>query len=494
MIRPHDRFDDDGDIEEPQSGRRVAPHDLDAEAAILSAIMLDAAAIDQVSGLRREHFYASANAIIFEAALWLSEQGRPVDILTIKSRLIDTGRLRDVGGEPYLAQLVDSIPFVAHLGEYVEIVRDKFVRRAVISICQKATAEGYITKESAAEYVDRTEQAIFEIARAKSETALEHVSEIQRRVFSKIVDQANRGMRITGIPTGFERLDGKTAGLHDGQLTIVAARPGMGKTSFVMNVAVNVASTRTHIDPQTHEQQTIDGVAVAIFSLEMAREELISRMLCSEGRVDSNKMRQGYLQDRDWNNLTQAGAYINQLPIWIDDTTEINHLEIRSRVRKLQAHVEREQALHGNPCKRVGLIVVDYVQLMKAFGENLKSRQQEIGNITRALKRISKELRVPVIALSQLNRAIESRGANGRRPQLSDLREAGDIEQDADNVIFIHRDDYYEREAETRGIAELIIAKQRSGPTGPVKVAWQEWCTRFDNLAPGDAPDDQDAA
>jgi replicative DNA helicase len=458
--------------------------------------MLDKAAIDAVAGLRGEDFYSEANRQIFEAAQWLSANGKPIDIVTVGARLRDTDRLASMGGAPYLAQLVDTVPSVANVETYAELIRDKSVKRQVIAASQRTAIEGYDFGGSAAEYADRAEQAIYDISRAPKGSGLEHVDPIQRRVFQRIVDTAQRGERIIGTPTGFERYDAKTAGLHDGELTSVAARPGVGKTSFVMNVAVNVASPRTEATG-AYAEQTIEvpGVGVAVFSLEMDREALMTRLLCSEARVDSGKMRQGFLQDRDWSNLTEASKHIVTLPIWIDDTASPTPLEIRAKVRRLQAEIERSGGLNGKRCDRVGLVVIDYLQLATATGQNIQSRQQEVGSITRALKRMAKELHVPVIALSQLNRAVEMRGGpKGKRPQLSDLREAGDIEQDCDNIIFIHRDDYYDDEAETKGIAELIIAKQRNGPTGKVKVRWTSAFTRFDNLAPGEFDQEEDAA
>jgi replicative DNA helicase len=469
----------------PVAGR-IPPHDLDAEAAVLSAILLERDALDKVLELLRpEHFYSDANRRVYEVAVELSSQGTPIDVVSVAGMLRDRERLAQVGGSAYLAQLVDAVPSVAHIETYARMVREKWRVRQLIATCQRVAAEGYGDVGEVQQFIDGAEQAVYEIARTPEASSVQRIEPIIRSVFEQITELARRGERITGVPTGFERLDAKTAGLHDGELTIVAARPGMGKTSFVLNVAVNVASPKTVSDAglddagsAAHEEP---GMGVAVFSLEMPREQLASRMVCSEGRVDVGKMRQGFLQDRDWNSLTQAASFLYRLPIWIDDTPSLGVLELRAKVRRLQAEYNRPTP-EGGLGQRIGLIIVDYLQLMSG-SQYTASREQEISEISRGLKRLSKELRVPVIALSQLNRAVETRGSKDKRPQLSDLRESGAIEQDADNIIFIFRDDYYEADSEQRGIAELIIAKQRNGPTGKVKVRFESAYTRFDNLA-----------
>jgi replicative DNA helicase len=470
----------------PVAGR-IPPHDLDAEAAVLAAILLERDALDKVLELlRAEHFYSEANRRIYEVAVELSSQGTPIDVVSVAGMLRDRERLAQVGGSAYLAQLVDAVPSVAHIETYARMVREKWRVRQLISTCQRVAAEGYGDVGEVQQFIDGAEQAVYEIARTPEASSVQRIEPIIRSVFEQITELARRGERITGVPTGFERLDAKTAGLHDGELTIVAARPGMGKTSFVLNVAVNVASPKSVSGGGVDDASSADareepGVGVAVFSLEMPREQLASRMVCSEGRVDVGKMRQGFLQDRDWNSLTQAASFLYRLPIWIDDTPSLGVLELRAKVRRLQAEYNRPTA-EGGMGQRIGLIIVDYLQLMSG-SQYTSSREQEISEISRGLKRLSKELRVPVIALSQLNRAVETRGSKDKRPQLSDLRESGAIEQDADNIIFIFRDDYYEAESDQRGIAELIIAKQRNGPTGKVKVRFESAFTRFDNLA-----------
>lgn len=464
-------------------GARVPPQDLDAEAAVLSAILLESQAIDRVLEIiRPEHFYSEANRRIYEAALDLSARGTPIDTVSVAGVLRDRERLSQVGGSAYIAELVDAVPAVAHLETYARRVKEKWRVRQLISVGQRIVAEAYGDIGDVQKFIDGAEQAVYEIARTPESTSVQKLEPIIRTVFEQITESAKRGERITGIPTGFERLDSKTAGLHDGELTIVAARPGMGKTSFVLNVASNIAAPR--VTEEWGDRCERPGVGVAIFSLEMPREQLASRMVCSEGRVDVGKMRQGYLQERDWDQLTQAAAFLYKLPIWIDDTPAISVLEMRAKVRRLQAEFNRTDEA-GNLIQRVGLVVVDYLQLMSGSGYS-QSREQEVSEISRNLKQLSKELRVPVIALSQLNRAVETRGTKDKRPQLSDLRESGAIEQDADNIIFIYREDYYEQESDQKGIAELIVAKQRNGPTGRVKVRFDAAYTRFDNLAPGE--------
>lgn len=462
---------------------RVPPHDLDAEAAVLSALLLDRDALDRVLDiLKAEHFYSEAHRRIYEAALDLSSKGSPVDIVSVAGWLRDRDRLAQVGGAAYLGQLVDAVPAVAHLPTYARMVREKWRVRQLISTCQRVAAEAYGDIGDVQPFIDRAEQAIYDIARTPESSSIQRLQPIIKTIFDQLTDLAQRGERITGTPTGFERLDAMTSGLHKGELTIVAARPGMGKTSLVLNMAVNVAAPRsitTATPDGLEETQEVPGLGVAVFSLEMPREQLASRMMCSEGRVDVSRLRQGHLQERDWQNLTQAAAFLHRLPIWIDDTPGLNVLELRAKVRRLQAECNRGET----EATRIGLVIIDYLQLMSGR-KDAQSREQEISEISRSLKQLAKELEVPVIALSQLNRAVETRATKDKRPQLSDLRESGAIEQDADNIFFIYRDDYYNRdESEQKGIAEIIVAKQRNGPTGKVKVRWNAEYTRFDNLA-----------
>jgi replicative DNA helicase len=488
-------------IEPPIINGRVPPHDLDAEAAVLSAILLSRDVLDRVLEiLKPEHFYADANGRIYEAAQELALAGRPVDIVSVATWLRDRERLAQVGGAAYIAQLADATPAVAHVADHAQVVREHARMRALIVTCQTAAAQAYGDVGDRQDFIDGVERDIFQIAHQESRSTIQPLHGALRTAFTAISEAASRGERITGIPTGYEKLDGKTAGLHAGDLMIVAGRPGMGKTSFVLGLGVNVASPRVvPSSANTGEEHQEDGFGVCIFSLEMPREQLAVRMCCSEGRVDVGKVRQGYLQADDWRRLTEAASYLSSIPVWIDDTTGLTVLELRAKVRRVQAEWNREAVKADPACgvkgqteRKVGLVIVDYLQLMRGprgYG-GAQNREQEISEISRGLKELAKELKVPVIALSQLNRAVETRSTKDRRPQLSDLRESGSIEQDSDTIIFIYRDEYYNPETtKAKGIAELIIAKQRNGPTGKVLTRFTAACTRFDNLAAGDYPD-----
>jgi replicative DNA helicase len=482
-------------IEPPIVAGRVPPHDLDAEAAVLSAVLLGGA-LDHVSEfLKPEHFYSDANGKIYEAAIQLALSSSPIDIVSVASYLRDRETLPQIGGPSYLAQLADATPAVAHIVAHAKVVYEKWRVRQLIANCQRIAAEGYGDVGVVQEFIDGAEQSVYELARSAQSSSAQPIARVLKAAFEQITAAAERGDRITGIPTGYERLDAKTAGLHKGDLTIVAARPGMGKTSFVLNLAVNVASPRTVTAPGPGEEgygleRQEPGYGVAVFSLEMPREQLATRMVCSEGRVDLGRLRQGFLQADDWRRLTESASYLSSLPIWIDDTPALGILELRAKVRRIQAEYNRMGSGAGDsPERRVGLVVIDYLQLMKGR-DGVNSREQEISEISRGLKQLAKELEVPVIALSQLNRAVETRTTKDKRPQLSDLRESGAIEQDADTIIFIYRDEYYNAETtNSKGIAELIISKQRNGPTGKILTRFTASCTRFDNLAPGDYPE-----
>jgi replicative DNA helicase len=474
---------------------RLPPHDLDAEAAVLSAILLDRDALDRVLEILNHHrlFYSQANGFIYEAAQELARVGTPIDVVSVASWLRDRERLQQVGGASYLAQLSDATPAVAHVAAHAKVVKEKARLRDTIAICQTAAAEGYGDVGVVQEFIDGVEQRIYDVARTPESTTTQLLNIVIKAAFDQIDEASKRGDSITGISTGYERFDAKTAGLHDGDLMIIAARPGMGKTSFVLNLAVNVASPRTVRSPGPGEQgygeeHDEPGYGVAVFSLEMPREQLGSRLICCEGRVDLGKMRGGRLQREDWSNLTQAAAFLSTLPIWIDDTPALGLLELRARVRRIQAEYNCP-ATPTQSARRLGLVVIDYLQLMKGR-DGVNSREQEISEISRGLKQLAKELRVPVIALSQLNRAVETRTTKDKRPMLSDLRESGAIEQDADTIVFIYRDEYYNPETtNAKGIAELIIAKQRNGPTGKVLTRFSSSYTRFDNLAVGEYPE-----
>jgi len=466
---------------------RVPPHDLDAEGAVISAVMVDPGALDKVNEfLKPEHFYSEAHRRIFEACVELSSTGRPVDVVQVATWLRDRERLAQVGGMAYLTEVLNTAPAVANVTAYGKTIHEKWRVRQLILTCQRVTSQGYAGYGEAQSFIDGAEQAVYDIARTRESSSVYMLRDVMRDTFKKIEKANARGRRITGIATGFDRYDRMTSGLHDGELTIVAARPGMGKTSLVLNMAANVASPQqleSAHDP--NERWEEPGYGVVVFSLEMPREQIVNRMLCSEAKVDVSRVRTGMLTPSDWSKLTQAASHLGSLSIWVDDTPALALLELRSKVRRLQADYDRVDEATGEKKQRIGLVMVDYLQLMRGR-ENANSREQEISEISRGLKQLAKELSLPVIALSQLNRAVETRGEKSKRPQLSDLRESGAIEQDADNICFIYRDEYYNKETADRNVAELIVAKQRNGPVDTVRVRWDAQYTRFDNLAEGE--------
>jgi replicative DNA helicase len=466
---------------------RVPPHDLDAEAAVLSAILVDRLAFDKVSEfLAPEYFYSEAHRRIYEACRELASGGKPIDVVQVSTWLRDRDRIAQVGGMAYLTDVLNAAPAVANVTAYAQTVQEKWRVRQLILACERVAAQGYVGYGEAQSFIDNAEQQVYTIARTREGSSMRSLKESIYEAFSNITKANARGSRITGTSTGFSRYDRMTSGLHNGELTIVAARPGMGKTSLVLNMAVNVASPQqleSARDP--NERWEEPGYGVVVFSLEMPREQIVNRLLCSEAKVDVSKLRTGMLQPADWNNLTRAAARLNNLKIWVDDTPVLSVLDVRSKVRRLQAEFDRADEAGGEKKQRIGLVVIDYLQLMRG-SDNAASREQEISEISRGLKQLAKELSLPVIALSQLNRSVETRSEKSKRPQLSDLRESGAIEQDADNICFIYRDYYYNKDTADRAVADLIIAKQRNGPTGTVKVRFDAAYTRFDNLAEGE--------
>jgi len=478
-------------VEPPPIEGRVPPSDLDAEAAVLSAVMVDPNAIEKViEFLKPEHFYSEAHRRIFEACIELKATGQPVDPLQVGTWLKNRERIAQVGGMGYITEILNAAPAIANVTAYGQTVYEKYRIRQLILSCQRVAAEGYGDYGEAQSFIDGAEQAIYNLARVNSTSSTEPLFNVIKKSFIAITEAAKRGGAITGTSTGFIKYDKLTAGLHEGDLTIVAARPGMGKTSFVLNVAANVASPKNFEEAGDASRKWEEpGVGVVVFSLEMPREQLANRMVCSEGRVDVSKLRGGGLSQQDWTNLTRAAGYLGKLPIWIDDSPSLSILELRAKVRRIQS--EFNGTTEDGRKKKIGLVVIDYLQLMKGR-DGAASREQEISEISRGLKGLAKELQVPVVALSQLNRAVETRSEKSKRPQISDLRESGAIEQDADNICFIYRDDYYNgADSEAPNVAELIIAKQRNGPTGTAKVRFDRAYTRFDNLAPEYDDDDE---
>lgn len=450
---------------------------------MLSATLLSSGAFDEVQGiLGPEDFYADANRRIFEAVLELNRGNVPVDIVSVAGWLRSRERLEQVGGSSYLAQLSDATPAVAHVAAHAKTVHEKARLRRLIATCQKVAAGGYGDYGDAQRYIDEAEQAVFDIARTQHGTAVRPLRDSIHRAFEILSAAAKRGEAITGMSSGFIELDKRCAGLHPGDLYIIAGRPGMGKTSFVLNLAVNVAQPRRVQTEDGDLEQP--GYGVVFFSLEMPREQLASRVLASEGRVDVSKLRSGQIRGEDWNKLTEAAAMLGRIPLWLDDTPAISLMDLRGRIRRLQAEIGRDGG-DGPRAEKLGVVVIDYLQLMTGR-RDAGSREQEISEISRGLKQLAKEMGVAVIALSQLNRSVETRTTKDKRPQLSDLRESGAIEQDADTIMFIYRDEYYFEDSPDQGIAEVIVAKQRNGPTGKVRVRFEAAYTRFDNLAPED--------
>lgn len=450
---------------------RVPPHSLPAEKAVLGGILLANPLLDVVMDvIKPEDFYGQGNGIVYETMIALNTRGSPIDTTLLTAELEKAGKLNAVGGLDYVLALTDTIPEAQNVKAHAGVIKETALVRRLITVCQTQAAKAFGDYGEYAKFVDETEKMIFDVCSVQTRNVVEHVKIVIERSFEAIASLGRSGERISGLRSGFNRVDEYTAGMHPGDLIIVAGRPGMGKTSYAMNVAVNAAFERKHKQPD------LPG-GVAIFSLEMPKEQLTNRMLASEGRVDAGRMRTGRLTLEDFQGLTKAADTISQLPIFLDDTAAISMMEIRAKGRRLMAE-------HG-----LCLIVIDYLQLMRA-GVKTDSREQEISEISRGLKSLAKELGIPIIALSQLNRSVESRA--DKRPQLSDLRESGAIEQDADTIMFVYRDEVYDKNSDARGIAELVIGKQRAGPTGIVKVRFFNEYTRFDNLS--DEVDDEPIA
>ena len=435
------------------------PHNLDAERSVLGAILLDNQAFHPaIEVLEAGDFYLDSHRRLFGRITHLSEQNRPIDLITLHDELERSDELEAVGGSAYLSSLVDGVPRVSNVEHYARIVKEKALLRNLINASSNIINQALEAEEEADEVLDRAEHAIFALAEERIRAGLLSLHEITKATIPHLDELFERRHHITGLATGFTDFDNLTSGLQPAELTIVAARPGVGKTALALNIMQHSALQL--------------GKPAAIFSLEMAREALLYRLLCAEARVDSHRFRSGFLNREEMGRLTQALARLADAPIWIDDTPALTILEMRAKCRRLQAE------------KGLALVVVDYLQLMSGRGR-YENRTQEISSISRGLKALAKELRVPVIAVSQLSRAPEQRGGD-HRPQLSDLRESGSIEQDADVVAFIFRPEMY-RDPDNvpddeRGLAELIISKQRNGPTGKVKLAFLREFTRFENL------------
>ncbi len=442
---------------------RVPPHSLEAERSVLGAVLLDNEALfPATEHLVPGSFYQEAHASIFAAMLALWEARQPVDLVTLSSRMEAEGTLSAVGGRAYLASLADAVPTAAHAAHYARLVREKSVLRQLIGTATAIVGDCFEGPTDVDLMLDEAERRIFEISEKRVRSGFQALRDLTIPAFKSLQELAERKGALTGVPTGFERLDELTSGLQKSDLIIIAARPSMGKTALALNIAQNAALRHKH--------------PVGIFSLEMGLTQLIQRLIFSEAKVDGQKARRGRIEKSDWPNLSGAMGRLHEAPIYIDDTPALGVLEMRAKARRLKLD------------KGLDLLIVDYLQLMRGRGRT-DSREQEISEISRSLKALAKELEIPVIALSQLNREVEKQP--GQRPNLSNLRESGAIEQDADVIMFIHREEYYLRNTpdkpippEKKGVAEVIVAKQRNGPTDTVKLAWLSDITRFEDLAP----------
>src|SRR5881396_2708862 len=438
------------------SFEKTLPSNLEAERWILGAILLDDKAMFPVQEiLRKDDFYLESHRKIYEKMNDLTAAGRAIDLITLMDELRRSNDVERTGGAAYLASLTDGLPRSANVEYYAQIVKEKATLRRLIGITNDLMLRSYQNEESPQEILEDAERMMFELAGQQFRTGFSSIEPLVSDVFKHIEEVANRKSLVTGVETGFKEFDKITAGLHPADLIIVAARPGLGKTSFCLNIAQHVALKKHR--------------TVGIFSLEMSKEALVKRLLCAEGDIDSHKINTGYLNEADWVRRGGGAAALSQARIFIDDTAGISIVEMRSKARRLKLE-------HG-----LDLLIIDYLQLMSGTAQRYENRTQEISQISRGLKALAKDLNVPVIAISQLNRAIESRKGD-RRPQLSDLRESGSIEQDADLVLFIYREDEVNPTQENSGVAEIIIGKQRNGPTGKLELAFIQQFTKFANL------------
>ncbi|RLA96675.1 MAG: replicative DNA helicase [Deltaproteobacteria bacterium] len=437
---------------------KVPPHSLEAEQSVLGGIIIDNEAMNRVLELLRPgDFYKEAHQRIFGAMISLFERGEPLDLITLTNELKRSKDLERIGGATYLAQLADAVPTAANIAYYAKIVKEKALLRRLIAAATDIVTECYREGQDIEELLDQAEQAIFSISQFRVRPAFFPIKEVLKEAFRSIERLYEKKELITGVPSGFKDLDRKTAGFQPSDLIIVAGRPSMGKTAFCLNIAQYAAVEAK--------------VPTAIFSMEMSKEQLALRMLCSEAKVSASKVRSGFLSEGDLQKLTMAASTLADAPIVIDDTPALSVLELRAKARRLKGETG------------LGLIIIDYLQLMRGRS-SAERREQEISEISRSLKALAKELSIPVIAISQLSRRAEDRP--GRRPQLADLRESGAIEQDADLIIFLYRDEVYNPHSDKKGIAEVIIGKQRNGPTGTVELSFIPELTTFRDLYRGD--------
>ncbi|MCI5951539.1 MAG: replicative DNA helicase [Anaerostipes sp.] len=434
--------------------KKVQPNSPEAEKSVIGSMLMDRDAIIEVADvLVKEDFYQNTNGILYEAMVELYREGKPVDLITLQNKLKEKQVPESIQSLDYIRELVEAVPTSANAKQYAGIVREKSILRKLIKVTEKITADCYLGKDEFSTILEETEKDVFHLLQnASGREDFVPIRDVVLNTLDQIEEASKNKGKITGIPTGFTDLDYKLTGLHPSQLLIVAARPAMGKTAFVLNIAQHVAFRQ--------------NVPVAIFSLEMSKEQLVTRLMSMEAMIDSQLIRTGELEDQDWEKLMESAAVIGHSPLIIDDTPGLTIAEIRSKCRRYKQ------------AQGVGLVIIDYLQLMAGNGKS-ESRQQEISEISRSLKALAREIDAPIIALSQLNRAVDSR--TDHKPVLSDLRESGSIEQDADVIMFIYRDDYYNPDTEKKNLAEIIVAKQRSGSTGSIELAWLGQYTKFAN-------------
>ena len=435
---------------------KIPPNDVEAEQAVIGSMLTDRdAVISAIEILKEEDFYREDNKTIYEAILNLYNRSEPIDIITLKAELTSMGMFEKIGGLEYIVGLPEKVPTTANVERYINIVKEKSELRRLIKAANEIIEQGYDPTENIDDIMNSAEKKIFNIMQDKDQKTYSAIKDVLVDAFTELEQLYNQKQHITGVPTGFIDLDYKMAGLHNSDLILIAARPAMGKSAFALNIATNAAVKAK--------------VPAVLFSLEMSKEQMVNRILCSEAMVDSNKVRTGKIDDDDWIKLADTMGDLSEAPIYIDDTPGISINEIRAKCRKLKLE------------RNIGLVVIDYLQLVQGSSKRASgSREQEISEISRSLKILAKEINVPVIALSQLSRAPEQRPDH--RPMLSDLRESGAIEQDADIVMFLYRDDYYNEDSEDKGLAEVIIAKHRAGSTGTVKLVWLGNYTKFANM------------
>ncbi|SFJ90376.1 replicative DNA helicase [Paenibacillus sp. UNC496MF] len=434
---------------------RVPPQNMEAEQAVLGAVLLQTEAlITAMERLRSEDFYLPSHQLIYEAMVDLGENNQPIDLVTLTAYLQDRQQLEEIGGVSYLAKLGNAVPTAANVDYYAQIVEEKSMLRRLIRTATNIVSDGYAAADDVGLMLSDAEARIMELSNRRSSSGFISIRDVLMEVFERVEHLYSNKGGSTGIPSGFTDLDKMTSGFQRNDLIIVAARPSVGKTAFALNIAQNVG---------VRSRET-----VAIFSLEMSAAQLVQRMICAESNVDAGRMRTGYLEGDDWEKLTMAIGSLSEAQIYIDDTPGITVADIRAKCRRLK----KERGL--------GMILIDYLQLIQGRGKAGENRQQEVSEISRTLKQIARELEVPVIALSQLSRGVEQR--QDKRPMMSDLRESGSIEQDADIVAFLYRDDYYDKESEKKNIIEIIIAKQRNGPVGTVELAFLKNFNKFVGL------------